>query len=177
MSSNKNPAVAVALDNEATDDIVTLSTGVRARILAVPTRLIQEASAKIPDPEIPTVTKDDGRTFENPDSPEYTRALERADEARGMAAMDVMILFGIVLIDEIPPVTEWMPKLRLAAKVGAIDMDAVEDFDLEDPLELEFVYKRYIATSAGDVSLVTAKSGVSEEDIRKAEDTFQGKGK
>src|SRR5690554_1657400 len=69
-----------ARDEEA---VVTLSSGVRARIHPVAASLIAEVSSKVEDPPVPTwFNPDKEREEPNPSDPEYLRALERAEEER-----------------------------------------------------------------------------------------------
>lgn len=146
--------------------VLTLARGVRAHLVPVASRLLDEVRARVPDPPVPVVKLDDGREVENPDDPDYQRSLERAAIQRIEAASDAYILFGVELIDGVPPVGEWLPQLRLLEKLGHVDLGR---FDLTDPTELEFVYKKLVAVAQVDLRVIAARSGgVREEDIQKA---------
>lgn len=167
--SNENPVVAVAKERE-TDGIVTLSTGVRARIVPVSPNLIDAVTSRIPDPEIPVWhNQDKGRDEPNPNDPQYRRELAQAERRRGLAGMDAMIMFGVILVDGVPSDGEWLAKLRKAEKFGLLDLS---DWDFSDPDEVEFLYKKFVAVSAADLNLVGRKSGITQEDVDRAEGTF-----
>lgn len=170
------PVIAVAREHGRDPETpVTLSTGVSARVKAVATHLIDNATRRIKDPKVPIqFDEDKQREVENPFDPEYLAAKEEADRKRGMAAMDVMIMFGVELVDPVPALDAWVPKLEMLARLGSIDFNQ-DEFDLSNPLELEFVYKRYVAVSTADIQMISERSGagVSAEDLRAAEDSFR----
>lgn len=157
-----------------------LSTGTWVIIRSVSPSLIADAQANIEDPDIPTYFNEDkGRTEENPNDPKYVREMERAQIRRGQAGMDALLLFGIDLVDgpEGNPVDlrdggAWLKKLKFfLTKVAGYKL---EDYDFDDPLTVEFLYKRYIAAGPNDISLIASASGISEEDIASAERSFLG---
>jgi hypothetical protein len=160
-----NPVVEAAKEQaveKESDDIVVLSTGVRARLRWVSPRMIMGVVSKIKYPRPPVFSKGD-REIENPDHPDYKRDCAEVDQARGMAAFDAMAMFGIELADPIPEDRAWIAKLRL---LGI-------EFDEDDPIAIEFNYKRHIALGAEDYALIGSRSGISQEAIRQAEETFQ----
>lgn len=176
----KDAAVAVARDHaRPTSDPVTLSTGIRARLKAVSTHLIDDATRRIKYPKVPLVLDEDkGREIENPFDPDYLAEREEADRKKGMAAMDIMTMFGVELADGVPPTDEWLPKLVFMAKQGIIDFD-VKDYDLTNPMEVEYLFKRNFAVSAADISRIGELSGVggvNAEETRRAEESFRGDG-
>lgn len=147
-------------------EIVVLSSGVRAKVKSVTASLIDQVTAKIKDPEVPMWhNPEKDRDEPNYTDPKYIRAMREKERERGIAAMDAIIMFGIELIDEIPDPEKdpWLQKLRM---LGI-------DIDPQSPLEIEFAYKKYVAISPEDVELVTAKSGISAEDIEAAEQSFR----
>jgi hypothetical protein len=168
MNETTNAIVEVARSTrEETDTggIVTLSTGVRVKVHAVAASLIDQVTAKIHDPDPPKwYNEDKGREEPNYSDPVYIRDLGEAERARGIAAMDALIMFGFELVDGVPEDDIWVKKL---------DMLGVE-IDSGNDLEVEFAYKKYIASSTGDITLVTAKSGISAEDVEAAEKSFRG---
>lgn len=168
MDETKNAIVEVARErseDENLDGIVTLSTGVQVKVHAVAASLIDQVSAKIHDPEPPMwYNEDKGREEPNYADPRYQRGLAEAERKRGIAAMDALIMFGFELVDGLPENDKWIRQLKM---LGV-------DIDIEDPLELEFAYKKYIASSTKDLNLVTAKSGISAEDVAAAEKSFRG---
>lgn len=173
------PAVKLAkdLDERKKQDYVRLSTGYWARIMPVSASLIDGAQALVPDPEPPEVwIEEKGRTEINPSDPAYLRALDRAEVRRAVAAADAMVLFGVEMVDENgdqieTPGGDWLKKLQLMHRVGTIDIGA---YDLEDPIDLEFLFKKYVAVAAPDFPLISLASGVREEDVDRAVATFRG---
>ena len=155
-------------------DVVTLSTGVKARVNAVAAALIDDmvSAIEIPDPPIWENPEKPGQKEPNPDDPKYLKELNAAYKKQGEATMDAMVLFGVDLIDGVPPKEEWLSKLQfLAKRRGQLDLS---EYDLDNELEVEFLYKRYIAISSEDYSLITRRSGVTKEAVEEAEEIFQG---
>lgn len=155
-----------------TDTITTLSTGVKAIIRPVPTYLIDKMVGEIVEPKPPKkFDEKKQREEENPFDPEYLEAIDEANRQRGLVTMEAMIMWGIELVEPIPDLDDWLPKLKWMAKRSALDLD---EYDLEDPLDLEFVYKALIATSGVDLMLVTMKSGMQNEEVELAMRGFRG---
>jgi hypothetical protein len=156
--TNENPAVELAKEKAGSPDesrIITLTCGLKAKIIPVASSVIGIVSASVPDPEVPT-QEIDGRKVENPMHPAYEQALERAEETRVERVNDALINLGLELIDEIPPDEEWMPKLNLMVKMGYL-----------------FVFKRYIAVSSTDLMAVGIAARVRSEDIGRLVDSFR----
>ncbi len=155
---------------------VLLSTGYHVRIRPVSASLIDGAQSLVEDPEPPTVwIEDKGRSEINPSDPAYLRALERAEVARAVAASDAMIMFGVELVNEEGedvgvPDGLWLKKLLLMDRLGTVDLS---QYDMEDPIDMEFLFKKYIVIAAPDFPIVALASGVKEEDIENALRTFQ----
>jgi len=176
--SRRNPAVETAATHkDISDTPVKLSTGYWAKIRPVAPSLIDGSQALLEDPKPPMVYIEDlGRETENPSDPKYLRELQMMDVKRAVAAVDAMIMFGVELVDEegnpVPPPdpSTWLPKLKLMAKMGIADLSP---FDTEDPLDLEFMFKRFIAVGAPDAAMVARSSGVTEEALSQAERTFR----
>lgn len=167
VKSEKHPVVEVAhVVNEAAkgDGTVVLSTGFRARIVPVSASLIDQVTAKIKDPDVPMWKNEEkGREEPNPADPAYLKALDDAARERGIAAMDALIMFGVDLVDDIPGDSLWVKKLKF---LGI-------DVDTDDPFEVEFYFKKYVAVSAEDVQLVTSRSGMTAGDVEAAERSFR----
>ena len=163
----KHPVVEVAHvvnEDKTSDGTITLSTGYKARLLPVSASLIDQVTAKVKDPDVPMwLNEEKGREEPNPADPTYLKGLDDAARNRGIAAMDALVMFGVDLVDPIPEDTLWMKKLRfLGIKV-----------DAEDPFEVEFYFKKYIAVSAEDITRVTERSGMSAEEVADAERSFR----
>lgn len=178
MTEKRNPAVEIAAEvkDGAREKIFQTSTGYWIKVSPVSATLIDKVQAKIVDPEPPLFYIAEKDKYEpNPNDPKYLKDLQRADVDRVMAALDAIIMLGVELCDEHGnfvdvPEGNWIKKLRLLEKHGYIDLS---EHDLEDELDKEFLFKRYIALSAQDIEPVAAMSGIKEEDVKQAEDTFR----
>lgn len=177
--SKRNPAVEVAaeIQGKGRDGIYQTSTGYWVKISPVSATLIDKVQSKIKDPEPPMVwIEEKGRSEPNPADPSYLRALQRADVDRVMAALDAIIMLGIDMCDEDGNQLEisdgpWLNKLKLLERHGHLDLD---EHDMDDPLDREFLFKRYIVLSAKDIEPVASASGIKEEDVKQAEASFRG---
>lgn len=162
-----NPAVEVAKErraDEAEGGVVTLSTGVRARLLPVAASLLDEVRARVPVPKVPIWhNPNTERDEENPNDPAYTRALAEHVERVGVAAIDAIVLFGVELADGVPDDTRWLKKL---ARLG-IDVDA------DDPDEVEFAFKKFVAVASPDIMRIAEMSGVSGAAVERAAASFR----
>lgn len=152
--------------------IVILSTGVRVRIVPVAAHIIDEAMFEIKDPLVPQQDMGKGRDEPNPLDPAYRQALSDAEHARGIATSDTLILVGVQLIDGIPEDDTWLKHLKFLERLG--HFKALSNFDLEDEMDLEFVFKKYYAISTRDFTLIGNASGMSQEEIDLAVRGFQG---
>jgi len=172
MTKSKSVAVDVAVEQEHSlaDEVVVLSTGIRARIVPVAATLIDEIGARIPDPEIPKQVID-GKEHENPLHPGYQQEMRKAQAARTTATLDAFVMFGVELVDGVPEDNLWVEKIRFMEKRGMIDLSV---YDLENDLEREFVFKRFIAVASKDMTKIGVSSGVLSADIERAMDSFRG---
>jgi hypothetical protein len=163
------PATVAAQDK----GVITLSTGVRARIRPVSATLLDEVSQMVPAPEVPRqFIEAKGREESNPLDPIYQQAVKDADRQRGLKTTEALIMFGIELVDGMPPEEEWLPKLIYMQKRGLLDLTK---FDLDDPMEVELVYKLYVAVSGADLMYVSMASGLTEKEVAEAMTSFQRK--
>jgi hypothetical protein len=158
---------------------IELSTGLGYAVFKpVSTVLITESLATVKDPPVPMWhNPDKDREEENPNHPDYIKALETAAIERSNRVIDAIVMFGVTLTDEdgspvdLPEDASWLRKLQFLSKRGGVDL---EGFDLKDDFDLEFLYKRYVALGQAELGIMTRMSGISEEDITRAEDTFPG---
>ena len=154
----------------ATQEWQRLSTGIEARIVPVGASLIDDVVSRIIDPPVPIFhNPDKNRDEENPLDPAYQQALQATARRRATAAMETMLLFGLQL-KEIPPAESWLPRLQLLERRGLLDLSG---FDLEDPLELELVYKKYIAAGTQDLIAIGQRAGLNSRDVEDAARSFQ----
>lgn len=175
MSNNrKNPAVAVASEIAASGRIeVVLPGGKRAAIRSIPASLIDEVTSRIKDPDVPTWRNESAeppRDEPNPNDPAYIAALAEAQRQRGIAAVDAMCMMGIELIDPISKDEDWFARLMYMQSRNMIDLSG---YDLDDPMDLEFVYKKFVAVDAGLLQRITQLS-VNPEDIEQIARSFPG---
>jgi hypothetical protein len=154
-----------------------LSTGYYARISSVSASLIEEAQASVEYPEVPKWHDEDrDRWEENPNHPDYIKSVAEVDKRKTMMAIDAMILFGVEIVNEdgtpydVNTGDKWYQKIRLMAKRKMINVDGV---DLDDPLDIEWMFKKYIAVGAPDLERIARASNLSEEDVKEASATFQ----
>jgi hypothetical protein len=167
---NKDEAVIATAQEEAQDEqrdtIHTLDTGVRVRVTPVPPGLISKAQMRIEYPKVPKFHHPDkDRWEENESHPDYIAECHRVNEARGMAALDAMCMFGLELVDGVPDDDTWIAKLRFV-------MPGFE-FDETDPVAREYYYKTLVAVGMSDFVMLAATMGVTEEAIAQAQQSFQ----
>ena len=148
---------------------VVLSTGIKVKIRVVPAMLIEQAVSRIKIPGIPVQTLEDGRKVENPNHPEYLQARQEALRKQQQASIDVMVAF----VDLVDPIEDdsWISRVKYLERLGHIDLS---EYDLSDPLDKEFVYKKFIAIGNKDAELILRANGIAEEDLQAARDTFPG---
>ena len=167
--------VAEQIENTPVDNAsIVLSTGVVLKARAVSTLVITDLTRRLTKPTVPTVyNKDIGRDEENPFSPEYVGKMEKweADVSSGM--IDTFILLGTELVS----IPKGMP--------GADGKEWREDMELlgieisSSKKHSYLLWIKYVAApSQNDISeIITAVSrlsGVIEEDVDEAVDTFPG---
>ena len=152
-------------------EIIVLSTGVKARITAVAATLIDDMVSRVETPEPPLwMNPEKEREEPNPQDPQYLKELNAAYKRQGTATLDAMILFGVELVDGVPDIDTWLPKLKFLENRGQLDLSK---YDLTDDLELEFVYKRLVAISSADYSLIMRLSGVTPDAVEEAKEVFK----
>lgn len=172
-----NDIIAIAKNRANDKGITQLSTGYYARIVSVSASLIEESQASVPYPEVPTWYNEDAqREEENPNHPDYLKAIEEVERRKTMMAIDAMILFGVDIVDEdgndyeISTDAKWFKRILLMDRRGYINLD---EFDLEDPLDIEWLFKKYVAIGAPDLEKIARASNLSEADVQEASATFQ----
>lgn len=170
---SRSPAVDVAKNGHVhLDEPFKLSTGIMVRLIPVPIATIQEAVVAVKDPPVPK-QKVDGKDYlvDNPADPEYLAAKQDAFIKRTQVAFDVMAMLGVELIDGLPEDDTWLKKLKFLEKRGHLNLSG---YDLEDSFEREFVFKRYYALGNEDWNKISQLSGVTEEDLQRAKESFRG---
>lgn len=172
--TDENAAVKVAKERKSEErEIQVLSTGVRVRLVPVGASLIRDATMHVKEPPVPVIMDDaKGREIENPTDPAYVEALDEARQKREMAGMDAMMLFGAELVDGLPEDDSWVRKLRYLEKRGELDL---QEFDLEDELDLELLYKRYVVFGSMDLVKLAQMSGIGRQEVQAAINSFPGR--
>ncbi|RLC88756.1 MAG: hypothetical protein DRJ03_01520 [Chloroflexi bacterium] len=152
-------------------DTVTLSSGYRAIVRPVSSRLIMEAQRSVKDPKPPMQDVGKGRKEPNYDHPEYRAAMLEAEEKRSEAVSDIVLLFGVDLVDGVPKDDGWLKKLRQLERMGTISL---EGYDLESSADREYVFKKYVAVNPPDVRLIGMLASVTPEEVDAAIAGFPG---
>jgi len=167
----RHAAVEVAKAQREVGAVVHLSTGIRARIRPVSAKLLDQVQQTVPQPEVPKQYIEAlGREEENPLHPAYLRAIEEANHERGKRTTEALLMFGVELVAPIPPMEEWLPRLSYMVKRGNLSM---EEWDLSDPMDVELLYKSFIAVAGPDLFLLAMASGLTQAEVAKAEDSFR----
>jgi hypothetical protein len=162
--------IDVAREQEEQDDIWEVE-GYKIRVKAIPVAIISDVSNRIPDPEIPVWHDPEyDRDVQNPNDPAYLNKKEEVDRKRGEAMIDATVMFGIDLPDGVPPTEKWLPKLKFLEKREQVDLSS---YDLSDPLELEFVFKKYVIANIALINYIQNMSSVTPEDIGAAGKPFR----
>jgi hypothetical protein len=166
-----SPVIERQHDAAGAGEAFVLSTGVRGRIVPVGASLVDEVIGRIKNPPVPTfVNEEKGREEENPNDPQYLAAVEDANRERAVAVMDVLVMFGLELLDGLPDDDTWVKRIKFLERRGMLDL---EGYDLEDPFDLEFLYKKYVAVGTQDLIAIGRHAGLSQEAIAEAAQSFQ----
>lgn len=145
--------------------------GVRIQLVPVSASLMQEVVSRIKPPKIPIEYDESlGRDAPNQNSPIYQDELTEFEQKRARASIDTMAMFGIELVDGLPEDTKWLIQLKQMERLGYIDLS---DFDTEDEIDLEFLFKRYIALTNRELIQIGRLTGIRQEDIDSSEAFFR----
>lgn len=156
-----------------TDDLHNLSTGYQAIIIPVGGSLIDDIVAGIEYPPVPTfMNEDKGRVEENPVDPAYLAARDAVDLQRANSAMEALLMLGVQLEGEwpLPRDKNWLAKLQFLERRGRIDLS---QFDIKEPMDLELMFKKYVAVGTKDLIMVGMKAGLSRADVEEAAKVFK----
>jgi hypothetical protein len=168
----KNPAVLAAKDNHDPFAVRTAMDGAQYQLRPVSPAIMDVVTAKIETPKVPMwFNKEMDREEPNPNHPDYILSLEAANRQRGTAIFDALVMFGVELVNGLPKSDEWLRKLKYMIKHGMI---ALDDYDLEDPYDQEFLYKRYILATGAMVNEIGNLSALTAEDVKAAGASFPG---
>lgn len=174
VSPEVSPAVEVKkrINKEPShNEIVILSTGIRAKIHPVSATLIDEVVSMVKDPPIPMWHNEEkDRDEPNSGDPEYIKALSTAERKRGLAAMDAMIMFGLELVDGLPDDEVWIKKLKYMEGRKMLDLSS---YDFEADEDREFLYKRFVAVGTDDINRITGRSVIGVTEVDNSERSFR----
>jgi|SRR3990172_375258 len=173
-TTNKRAALDTAKeqrDGKSGTDLIDLPYGMQGKILPVAARLLDDVLKRIKDPEPPMlILEGKDRPEPNYSDPEYLKGMRQAEQDRASAGMDAMLIFGLQIVGELN-IDGWMDNLRLMQKFGQVDLSG---FDMNDPLEVQYLYKRYIASTPEVFERIGNMSGISPVEVARKEEAFQG---
>lgn len=171
----EHPAVETAKDVRAMGAVIE-RYGVRGHFVPVPLGLLQDALTRLRAPTVPVVyLEEKGREEENPLDPGYLGQVEGYQREVARVSTELLTLFGVELDDPVPGMelgkdAPWVRRLRLMERRGALDLSGL---DLDDPVDLEFAYKRYVWCIASDIQEIAQVTGVSSEALSQAGEMFR----
>lgn len=165
-------ALETAKTRQVGDGTVTLSTGVRVRLHPVAPGLLSDAATRVKYPKPPMwLNPEKEREEPNYNDPDYLEAVRAAQSRINEVTLDAVILFGVEIVGGLPEDGHWLKQLQFLEKRGVLDLS---DYDLGDDMEREFLYKRHIAVSKDDIVTISRMSGLTQEEVETAGDTFPG---
>lgn len=164
---------------EEDDGIRTLSTGLRVRFHHVNSMTIQRAGDSIPIPPVyeQAITQSSGavRFVQNPNHPDYKVRVDAANVEKSLKSLEAMILFGVELVDPLPPDSEWLDDLSMV-----VDLEKYYRSDAEGNRTLSDKAKKLIyvmhrgAQTAEDYRLIAQSISVTEEAVQERVKAFPG---
>jgi hypothetical protein len=155
-----------------------LSSGIVLRIKAVPQRALRDAARRVPVPPVPVFHNEDkDRDEENPNDPDYQRAMQEYQIATYSAGANIAMLMGTEF-KSAPPGEygpdddEWVSFLRMTSS-GLLD-----EIDLNDKAQRYFAWLNYWALRTNDdtslcVMAPMLAASVSEEEVALAVSSFR----
>ena len=166
---------------------VEVSTGVIFTVKEVPQFTMSDIRREFKEPAVPTwYNKDTGRKEPNPDDPEYQRKHNDYMINMSMAVIDIMILMGtsVKFVPKNfpkPDSEEWARELRAILRARGWDKEDIADISPEESYVFWVKYRAAvgggITDEDSDINRITLAigrlSGVAEEDVKDATDTFR----
>lgn len=151
--------------------ITTTPSGYRVKLVPVAANVLREAQSRIPDATTRTFTNPtDGKEYENPAHPEYIAEVKLVQEERTKASMNVMVLFGMELLDDIPEDNEWLERCRFAKLIT--EEEYKEAISVDGKYMREMLFKTYVVSDFTIINQIASMSGVTQEMIAEARDSF-----
>lgn len=165
---------AINEDGKGPADEVELKNGVRLKLRAVPPLLVRKAVSKIVRPVPPRVLiEDKGREEENPNDPDYQKALEEYGQKTFDAGANVMLALGVKVLSVPeglcqPKDDQWVQELAAAGFEPDVSTDPAR--------RLSWI-SYYAITSEEDVIRivlgVSRLTGVGESEVAAAMESFR----
>lgn len=172
-------ALAAAVDSKANGKgdtgVITLSTGVKLKIVPLPPLTMMESLTIVKRPTAPSYWDERlKKAIENPDHPDYKEQLARFQVNYALGVMNAMILFGVEVVSipkalPKPEDTDWVEKLELS------HMDTLPTS--KNWRKLAWIKTVAVANSADSDMLMESvgqASGVREADVDAAALAFRG---
>lgn len=164
-------------------------TGYVVDVLAVPYTMVEQLRLTIPDPKVPVIlNKSKGTKMENPQDPDYIKAMSEVEGLREAKVRDAAIAFGCRIISpkveegadwigakyNIPPLGEWLPQIEDMENLTGIDV--IADYDLENDRDVKILFiKCIVLASPVDLGVVLKRSIGLWDAAQVALDTFRNK--
>jgi hypothetical protein len=153
------------------DGALTLSTGVRIIYVPVNPAVFTEVLSKMDPPRPPMVfIESKGREEQNPLDPTYLAEMDNYQGERANAIMETFALFGVELVEDLPQDDTWLKRLKVLDRLGRLDLS---NYDLDDELDLRFLYVKNIAFGPDDWGAVFKAFNVTQEGVATARDGFR----
>lgn len=157
--------------------VYTLSTGFKFTVKQISTMLLYDVQQQIPLPEPPkTKFTHGGQTYvtDNTDDASYVERFEEAMRKRNMAALEIMIRRGVMLLPgQVPADDDWLMDLE-------VDLGPTLDRYRDDSGRIikryrEYLFLRYMAIQGrADFDIISAAATLREEDVADATEAFPG---
>jgi hypothetical protein len=169
-------AAAVSEDGDKVDlTEVTLPNGVKLKLSKSPPFALQQAVANLDPPKIPIWKSPKGRDEENPNDPDYVKALLHYQGQTGQAALNALLLFGVEVIF-VPKGMQRIEDTTWSEELAFLDMPVPDD---PESRVRKLMWLKVVAIDTEEFleevsNKLFALQGLSEEDIAAAIDTFRG---
>lgn len=165
---------------EASNDTITLSTGVVVKPEAVPTIYIQRLYSKYPEPKPPVIEVMVGdpprpRKEENPNDPFYLKRVEEHNMLMSQKILGLVLMFGLKIVN-VPPDLEGIDGTDWSDALAAIGEEIPPKGAVRKLAWLETV-----AIKTGDdftkvIQAGMRKSQITPEEVETAQDSFRNLG-
>ena len=169
-------AAAVSEDGDKIDlTEVTLPNGVKLKLQKSPPFALQQAVANLEPPKVPIWKSPKGRDEENPNDPDYIKALAQYQGQTGQAALNALFLFGVEVVS-VPSGMQTIEDTTWSDELAFLDMVVPDD---PNSRVRKLMWLKVVAIAQEEYleevsNKLFALQGLSEEDIAAAIDSFRG---